>query len=146
MVKSVTQKSIERKRKNSTTRKQREAQHHLTRSMKTFKLNDWQLARLDSPLMTDTIDIGFEGDCRADQFEQAQAQAKKFNCDVIYFSEEGSYGGDFKVQYFGGKGDLDRLLEEIGYDEESTGMTWQVVSYWAPFGAADASLGYELVK
>ena len=114
--------------------------------MKTFNLKDWQLVKLDSPLTTDTIDIGFEGDCLADQFEQAQAQAQKFNCDVIYFSEEGSYGGDFKVQYFGTKENLDKLFEEIGYDEESTGMAWRVVSIWAPFGSADASLRYELVK
>lgn len=78
-------------------------------------------------LTTETIDVGFEGTCHADQKAQAQAQAAKYNCAVVHFSEEGSYGGDFQVAYFGTQENLDKLLEEIGYDEASFGMKWVVV-------------------
>ena len=76
-------------------------------------------------LKTEIIDVGFGGDSRADQFEQASTQAERFDCKVVHFTEAG-FGGEFRISYWGSKENLDRLLEEIGYDEESTDMKWVI--------------------
>lgn len=78
-------------------------------------------------LTTELIDVGFDTD-NGDQFVQAQSQARKFDCDIVYFLEEACYCP--QAQYSGTQENLDKLLEEIGYDEASmcmSGMKWVVV-------------------
>jgi hypothetical protein len=55
----------------------------------------------------------------------ATKQAAGFNCKVNFVNES-NYGGDFRIQYSGTKENLDRLLVELGYDFESSGMVWLV--------------------
>jgi len=60
----------------------------------------------------------------------ATEQAEQFDCAIVSFSpfiNSGSPQGDLcTVKYAGTQENLDRLLEEIGHDAETTGMKWVI--------------------
>ena len=88
-------------------------------------------------LTTSTIDVNIDflqADFETLDFVQADKpeairlatkQAAEFDC-AVNFVNESSYGGDYRIQYSGTKENLDRLLKEIGWDFETTGMVWFV--------------------
>ena len=107
---------------------------------KKYILTDKQIEKLGTEkIMTEAIDV-----CTPE--EETLREAKRFGCQVVSIEEGGNYGGDFRVEYFGTKENLDRLIEHIGMDEKSFGLTWVVVSRFGVFGLQGSVCSYELMN
>ena len=86
-------------------------------------------------LITNSLDVFFDNDLAEDVslvessrilLNTAMEQAEQFDCAIVSFSPNGAQGNLFDVKYAGTQENLDRLLEEIGHDAETTGMTWTI--------------------
>jgi hypothetical protein len=75
-------------------------------------------------LITELVDVWFDSQSDTDQFTQANNQARKFDCEVRNFIS-GIWGEESRVQYFGTKENLDRLLGNEDFKDYDD-MPWVV--------------------